>query len=353
MMVKSKFLMNICKYAPNKADILLYVIPGLFALISLLIINPPKAYEDLFLFYSYHHDLRYFSLADFCALLKASPDFLILIYIYIFTKVGIPINILLAIITFATVFIILKTSFLILGKSKKTVFSYLFITTAISVAGLLSGIRNLHSIAFVYGALYLFTKNQNIKAAGSYIIALLVHFSSLMYVSVFAFVKLRVNVIYILWFISFVGFLLPFVLQPYINSEIQYSSIPIIGKIQHYALKRDYYYTLTFRDFKIIFASILKFCWYIAMLAFLFFKYKKKDVNIWVKMLIGMSILMNLSLTMLTVFERISFLSKILFIVCLLQDELIPHKFKKWIFIYFLFLFIIQLTLYIKGLLFL
>ncbi|BAP33034.1 acriflavin resistance protein family [Chryseobacterium sp. StRB126] len=172
-----------------------------------------------------------------------------------------------------------------------------------------------------------------------------------MYVVLFVFLKFKMRWIYVVWIASFVGLLFPFILFPYLKDEIEYSPIPIIGKIQHYALVKDYYYTLTQKDGKIIFASFLKFSWYIFMILFLFFKYKRNNESVWVKILFIVSILMNIFLIQLTVFERISLFAKILFVVCLLGDRLIPYKIKKWTLAYFLFLFVIQITLYMKGLL--
>ncbi|WP_045500310.1 EpsG family protein [Chryseobacterium sp. StRB126] len=343
--------MDINKYISSKPDFLLYFIPGLFALISVSITNPPAAYDDLYRFYTFYNYFKDFSVSEFFTFVKNLPDFLIPIYLYIFSKLGISVNVFLGFITYTTVLIILKLSFLILGDQKKNVFSYLFLLSAISFSGLLSGVRNLHSIAFIYLAIYLYLENKRIKALGSYLISVLTHFSSWMYVVLFVFLKFKMRWIYVVWIASFVGLLFPFILFPYLKDEIEYSPIPIIGKIQHYALVKDYYYTLTQKDGKIIFASFLKFSWYIFMILFLFFKYKRNNESVWVKILFIVSILMNIFLIQLTVFERISLFAKILFVVCLLGDRLIPYKIKKWTLAYFLFLFVIQITLYMKGLL--
>ncbi|WP_336958338.1 EpsG family protein [Chryseobacterium contaminans] len=345
--------MEINKYISNKSDFLLYFIPGLFAIISVSITNPPLAYEDLYRFYAYYNYFKDFSVNDFFTFIKRLPDFLIPIYLYICSKLGIPVNILLAFITYITVFIILKLSFLILGEGKKKVFSYLFLLSAISFSGLLSGVRNLHSIAFMYLAIYLYLENKKIRGLGSYLVSVFTHFSSWMYVVLFVFLKFKMKWVYVVWIISFIGLLFPLILFPYLKDEIEYSSIPIIGKIQHYAFVKDYYYTLTRKDSKIIFASFLKFSWYIFMLAFLFFKYKKNNGSIWVKILFIVSIMMNMFFIQLTVFERISLFAKILFVVCLLGDRVVPYKIKRWTLAYFLFLFVIQISLYMKGLLFL
>lgn len=345
--------MKINKYISSKPDFLLYFIPGLFALISVSITNPPAAYEDLYRFYTYYSYFKDFSINDFFTFIKRLPDFLIPIYLYIFCKLGIPVNILLGCITYITVFIILKISFLIVGDRKKNVFSYLFLLSAISFSGLLSGVRNLHSIAFMYLAIYLYLENKKIKTLGSYLISVFTHFSSWMYAILFIFLKFKMKWVHVLWIISFIGLLFPFILLPYLKDEIQYSSIPIIGKIQHYAFVKDYYYTLTRKDGKIIFASFFKFSWYIFMLAFLFFNYRKNNSSIWVKILFIISIMMNIFFIQLTVFERISLFAKILFVVCLLEERRIPYKIKKWTLAYFLFLFVIQISLYMKGLLFL
>lgn len=346
-------LMSINKHINNKSDALLYIIPIVFALLSGVITSPPILYEDLYAFYSLYDRFHYLSLHDFFVFLKTMPDWLIYIYMYIFCKIGIPINILLGLVTFTTVFMILKVSFLILDTKHKTIFSYLFIASSIVISGLLSGVRNLHSIAFVFYAVYFFINNKKIKAAGYYIISFLVHFSSLMYVGVFPLMKLKLKTIYIVWLASFIGFLLPIILVPYMNNKMEYSTILIINKIQHYILLKDYYYNLTLNDAKIIFASILKFSWYPIMLVFLFFKFKKNDDSKWLQLLFILSIMMNLLVIQLTVFERVSFFAKIIFVVCFLEDTVVDYKIKKWVFIYFLFLFIIQLALYIKGLLFL
>ncbi|WET51524.1 EpsG family protein [Chryseobacterium indologenes] len=345
--------MEINKYISSRPDFLLYFIPGLFAIISVSITNPPLAYDDLYRFYTFYNYFKDFSFSEYITFIKRLPDFLIPIYLYIFSKLGIPVNVLLGLITYITVFIILKISFLILGDRKKNVFSYLFLLSAISFSGLLSGVRNLHSIAFVYLAIYLYLKNKKLKAIGSYLIAVLTHFSSWMYVVLFGLLELKIKWVYILWIVSFVGVLFPFILFPYMKDEIEYSPIPIIGKIQHYAFIKDYYYTLTQKDIKIIFASFLKFSWYLFMLIFLFFMYKRNNGSVWVKILFIVSIIMNIFFIQLTIFERISLFAKILFVVCLLEDRLVSYKIKKWTLAYFLFLFVVQITLYMKGLLFL
>jgi hypothetical protein len=344
--------MKSTKLILNNFNIFLYIIPALFALSSIVVVNPPHIFDDLYRFYDFYGRFRNLSLQDFFKFLKPSSDYIITIYIFIFSKIGIPVNILLGIITYCTVFIILKVSFLILDDNKKTLRSYLFIIFAISVPALLSGVRNLHSIAFVYLAIYLFTKNKYIKGIGTYIFSLLIHFSSLFYLLLFALWSSGPKKIYIIWLISFIGFILPLIFLPYLNNEVRvHSTVPIIAKIEHYALTKDYYYTLTLKDSKIILATVLKFSWYPLLLAFLFYQYKKNTADIWFKVLLIISILMNFSFIFLTLFDRISLLAKIVFVVCLIKDEFISPKIKTGIFFFFLFLFAVQALTYIKGIL--
>jgi|GEM_PF-5607346 len=329
---------------------LIYIIPAIFALVSLSITDPPLIYDDLYRFYRYYEIFKEFSFQEFVDYIKEFPDYLLGLYVYIFVKIGLPVNILLSIITFITTFIILKVSVMILGKEKTNFFSIAFITTAISVPALLSGIRNLHSIALVYLVIYFYLNNKYLKSIFLYIVSLLVHFSSLIYLPVILFsVNVKLKRIYFFWLISFLGFVLPFIMTyPFQDNINHLSTVPIIRKIQHYTFTQDYYFRLT--DVKIILVSIYKFSWYIFLLVFLHFQCKNKNENIWVKILFTVSILMNLIFTYLTIFERISFFAKILFVVCLIKDNYINIKIKKGIFVYFIILFIFQLLLYFKGL---
>lgn len=329
---------------------LIYVIPAIFALVSLCIVDPPLEYDDLFRFYRYYDYFKEYSFQEFITYIKTLPDYLLAIYVYIFVQIGLPVNILLSILTYITCFIILKVSTLILGKEKTNLFSIIFITTAISVPALLSGVRNLHSIALVYLAIYFFIDNKYFKSSFSYVVSLLVHFSSLIYFLVF-FVSLNVKLkrIYFFWFLSFIGFCLPLIIHlSFQDHAHDFSMVPIIRKIQHYIFTKDYYFGLT--DIKIILVSIYKFSWYVFLLVFLYFQFKNKNENIWVKILFTISIVLNLIFTYLTIFERLSYFAKILFVVCLIKDSNINKIIKKSIFVYFIILFIFQLLLYFKGL---
>lgn len=335
-----------------KKSYIIYIIPAFFALVSISILDPPQNLDDLLRFYRYYMYFEDMSVAQFIDFNKYLTDYLLPLYIFICAKVGLPVNILIGIITYFTVFIILKVSFLVLGEKSNHIFSALFITSAISVSGLLSGVRNLHSIALVYLAIYLFVNNKKVKSFFIYFFSLITHFSSLFYVIVPTFLNVNLKKIHISWWVSFIGFFLPFiVLQQFNNNYYNYNdSIPIITKIKHYILAKDYYFTLNYKDLKIIIATIYKLSWYIFLLGFLYLQIRNKADGPWVRVLFILSILMNMVFLYLTIFERISFLAKIIFVICLLQDTTINLKTKNIIFIYFLLLFLFQMALFIEGL---
>ncbi len=333
-------------------NILLYLIPGLFALASVVIVNPPPIFDDLYRFYYFYNKFQGMTIIEFWNFLKNLSDYIIQIYIYVFSKVGIPVNFLLGAITYSTVFIILKVSYLILDRTcKNMIIVPIFIASAISVSGLLSGVRNLHSIALLYGAIYLLVNHKYFKSGFIFLGSMLVHFSSIFYLPCLALLKLKLKKIHLLWLISFVGFILPVIYLPFQNETFtNFSSIPIIGKLQFYTFQKDYYFKLTLNNIKIILVSVYKFSWYLFTLAFLFFQWKNKKDDVWLKILFILSALMNFTFIYLTFFERVSFFVKILFVICLLQENMISFKIKKRIFLYFLILFFFQVLLYIEGL---
>ncbi|CEJ70994.1 hypothetical protein BN1195_03333 [Chryseobacterium oranimense G311] len=330
----------------------MYLIPGIFALASVLIVNPPMIYDDLYRFYDFYNGVKEMPIHKFWNVLKNLPDYILPIYIYIVSRLGIPVNFLLGTVTYFTVFIILRISDKILNKTgKNTIWAQIFIITAISLSGLLSGVRNLHSIALLYSAIYLLVHQKYLKSVFIFLVSVLVHFSTIFYLPVLGLLKLRLRVIHILWWISFIGFLLPIIYLPFQSENFtNYSSIPIIGKLQHYTFQKDYYFKLSLNNIKIILVSFYKLSWYLFTLIFLYYQLKNKKENVWLKILFIFSAVMNFTFIYLTFFERVSFFVKILFVICLLQENIINFKIKKGIFIYFLVLFFFQILLYIEGL---
>lgn len=328
---------------------LLYIIPMLFALASLLITNPPLEYDDLVRFHIYFDRFRDMSIDQFIDYISDLPDYIIPVYIYVCAKIGIPVNILLSIINFITVYILLKTSLLILSDEKRNFFSCLFIASAINSAPLLSGVRNMHSIALLYLGLYFYVNREYFKSGFLYFFSIGVHFSSLLYSILPGLLIINIRKLKILWYCSFIGFLMPVLFLSFTKESFDaYSSISIIRKIQHYLFIKDYYFRLTYKEIKIIIVSIYKFSWYVFVLLFLFYQSKNSNDK-WLKILFIISILMNISFLFLTVFERISFLCKIIFVVCLLQENSIKIGLKKRIFVYFIILFLFQAALFIEG----
>lgn len=334
---------------PLTNENLLYIIPGIFALSSILIVNPPKIFDDLYRFYEYYKIFQDMPVRNFIKFLRAASDYLIPIYIYVASKLHLPVNILLGFITYFNVFIILKISYLILKNKSIPIIAPIFITTAISLSGLLSGVRNLHSISLAYLALYFLINNSKIKATSVYLVSFLAHFSALLYIIIPALLRIKFKNIYFLWLISLLGFFTPIVFSPYLSKDIVYSSQPLIAKIQHYFFLKDSYYELSYANIKILLAFSVKLSWYLFVLIFLFKQTKNTD-DIWMKVLFIFSIMMNFLFTYLTVFERVSFFTKILFVVCLIRSETISMRNKKIIFIYFLILFVFQIALFVEGL---
>lgn len=326
---------------------LLIFISLLLALI-IFSVKPTAVNDDLFRFYVTYEEFKNLTIKEFLDFALKLPDFVVPILIFIFAKLHIPVNFLLSIVTFFSVYLIGDTSRKIILR-KLTNLELLLIISAINVVGLLSGVRSFLSVAIIFSALYQWYYNKKIITSVALVLfAIFCHFSALIFIPLFFITKnLSKKNIPILFLVAAIFGVLFQLLHLYKIPQFSFLPNSYTAKLSHYLYKQELW---NFTSGKVYFVVLVLLSWFPVLLYYLIYLYKNSNFNHYIVGLLF--VLVALSLVYLpnyVLFSRFSYLTKVVWTVCLVY---IPFKNKKLnlvVYAHLFFLFLIQLLLYFES----
>ncbi|MDD1548685.1 hypothetical protein FO610_04530 [Riemerella anatipestifer] len=317
-------------------------------------VEPPPIFDDLYRFHHFHQKFLGFDFRTFLHFLNQVPDFLSSFYLFVGAKTGFSAHFVLAAITYATVAVYLMVFDRSVGA--KSLGVILLSLVGLSVAPLLSGVRNMHSSVLVLASFYLWFKSQRRFALFIYVLAVLTHFSSVLFLPFFFLSRCSVQFFRLFWKCSFCGFLV-FIIQPYLP-EFFFKAESVLPqqyalRLSYYLYERDYYYSIVPKDLKLLFFSLLKFSWF-GLLNYFLIVHKPKETEIaplqqfYTKLLYfgtGVSLFL---IVFLTVAERYMILVKMVFVI-LLMLSCLPSGKKNWSLSLLSAILLVTLLIYFEG----
>lgn len=321
--------------------------PFIFSII-IFFVKPPEILDDLLRFYQYSAKFEKLNYTDFFKFLKTLPDFVLPILIFICTKLSISVSFLVAAITFISSYLVLKISSKI---STEVNLWFLFgITAAINVAGLLSGVRNFFAVALVFLSVYNFYYRRNFLAAILfYILALLTHFSCIFFVPLFFAGDFRNKEFYKYFAVAFllcIGSIL-FIQSHLVIPFSEYFPVSLRAKLLHYCNASGMWH---FESVKTLVVVLLLSSWFLPCIVFCFQVLKgSSELKILYKILLVLCLLQIAVFPNYVLFTRLTYLTKIVWVVSFLQMEIWSKKKVIKVTVYLIVLFILQIVLYLEG----
>lgn len=326
---------------------LLIFISLLLALI-IFSVKPTVINDDLFRFYVTYEEFKNLTMKEFLDFALKLPDFVVPILIFIFAKLHIPVNFLLSIVTFFSVYIIGYTSEKIILR-KLTTLELLLVISAVNVFGLLSGVRNFLSVAIIFSALYQWYYNKKIITSILLVLfAIFCHFSALIFIPLFFITKhLSKKNIPILFLVVAIFGVLFQLLHLYKIPQFSFLPNSYTAKLFHYLSEQELW---NFNSRKVLLVVLVLLSWFPVLLYYLVYLYRNKKFNHYIVDLLFVSVALSLVfLPNYVLFSRFSYLTKIIWVVCLVY---IPFKNKRLnlaAYAHLFFLFFVQILLYFES----
>ena len=230
---------------------IIYLLPIIYSLV--IVCYPyPKEFDINWRYVEFYNYItsQPINLENVSVILQQSPDFIFQILIILFAKLNIPIKVLFFIITWVTVF-----NFLFVYKyySKKfdvnaPIKSYIIVFCAISVAAVLSGVRNIHALSFIAISMLLYREKKFSLMLLSFLYAVGTHFS----VSVYGLIFLLINLFRLKTSFIIVTILSLFLLVLNVMPISLYESLlseSLFRKVKFYLMGEDIYLSY-FKNFQ-------------------------------------------------------------------------------------------------------
>lgn len=323
-----------------KQKSILYLLFTCVAIISFLYIpletNDKARYILLYEYFLEHASFECF--IDYL-IIRSRPDFLFHFFVYIFSYLSIPSGFLFFIITFITLYNICFLFNKILIDEQVYLLFVLVILVGISYPDLFSGIRFYLASSFIFPSLYYFRYNKKLKLWFSFVLAISIHFSSILLIFsciiMFLFEKTSMRIVKNIFIFS-----LFFVFLPTSVYESLVSFISVFGseyeqKGHQYLIGEDF----LLRNLAVSgFSAYVKYYYSIVwiLLAYVYCLFCKKNTTFFKYVLILFS-LINIFYNAPTVFFRYMTFAKILFALYLIFDSIQTKSYKLIIVFFFVF----------------
>lgn len=319
-------------------------------LLALIIfsVKPTEVNDDLFRFYVFYEKFKNLTMKEFLDFALKLPDFVVPILIFCFAKLNIPVNFLLSIITFFSVYIIGNTSEKIILR-KLTTLELLLVISAINVAGFLSGVRNFFSVAIIFFALYqLYGNKKLIISVLLVLFAISCHFSAVFFIPLFLITKnLSKKKIPLLFLVAIIFGVLFQVLHLYKIPQFSFLPNSYTAKLSHYLYKQELW---DFNSGKVIFVVSVLLSWFPVLLYYLVYLYKNSNFNHYIVGLLFVTVALSIvCLPNYVLFSRFSYLTKLVWVVCMLYFPFKNKMLNTGVYMHLFLLFFIQLMLYFES----